>query len=672
MRPDQIDLMTTISRPSVAPDGSCALVSATHPSFTVDGYVGQVFRVDLANGDTRRVTRGQLDTSPQFSPDGQLIAFLRNTEGKPQLAVVEAGGGEPLVITDAKLGVSGFSFSPDSTKIVYATRVPEPGRYGTLDDVPATAEDPRSFTGQKLQANGIGWVHDRPSQLFVVEVPDLAAEPPLAPKGRAAKAAAEDGAKSAGASDGTEPGATPPNPLVPQPRRLTEDRYQWSTPTFSADGTALLAVRDDPQTTSLTNELVRVPLDGGEPEVLVGAPMAMSQVAVTEQHIFFTGRDQGESGRDFVGHHPNVWVLPAAGGDPRRLTDLDVTVTGELLAVPGQEAVLFTEVWRGTSRVLRAGADGVVEQLSDGAQVAQGVGAGGDRVVASVATSTSMGEVAVVGGAGLQVLTSFGEPLASQTSVVEPVEFTATAADGYEIQGWVLAPSTPGPHPVLLNIHGGPYHAYDQGFFDEAQVHVAAGYAVVMCNPRGSWGYGTDHGRAVIGDFGNLAMGDVLSFFDQAIQANPSFDGSRVGVMGGSYGGYLTAWITSHDHRWAGAIVERGFLDPWSFNGSSDIGWFFGQEYTGYDKPIADAQSPMLLTDQVKTPTLVLHSELDLRCPLHQGLQYYAQLRQAGVDAELLVFPSENHELSRSGTPWHRRQRFEKMLAFWAKHLPVG
>ena len=141
--------------------------------------------------------------------------------------------------------------------------------------------------------------------------------------------------------------------------------------------------------------------------------------------------------------------------------------------------------------------------------------------------------------------------------------------------------------------------------------------------------------------------------------------------MRGSYGGYLTAWTIAHDHRFAGAIVERGFLDPASFLGASDIGWFFMPAYNGTDRAEQDRQSPTLLADQVTTPTFVVHSELDLRCPLGQALRYYTALKAAGVDTELLVFPGENHELSRSGTPWHRRQRFEAILDWWGRHLPV-
>ena len=129
--------------------------------------------------------------------------------------------------------------------------------------------------------------------------------------------------------------------------------------------------------------------------------------------------------------------------------------------------------------------------------------------------------------------------------------------------------------------------------------------------------------------------------------------------MGGSYGGYLTAWAISQDHRFAAAIVERGYLDPPSFVGSSDIGWFFSNEYTGADPetdPVAESDGPR---GPVRTPAFVIHSEDDLRCPLEQAHRYYTALKMRGVPTELLIFPGENHELSRAGTPWHRKQRFD-------------
>ena len=201
---------------------------------------------------------------------------------------------------------------------------------------------------------------------------------------------------------------------------------------------------------------------------------------------------------------------------------------------------------------------------------------------------------------------------------------------------------------------------------------VDAGYAVVYCNPRGSAGYGRAHGRSIRGAMGTVDLHDVIDFLEGAIATDESLDAARVGIMGGSYGGYLTAWAIAHDHRFAGAIVERGFLDPTSFQGTSDIGSFFGDEYVGTDREAIAAQSPMAVVGAVTTPTLVIHSELDFRCPLEQATRYYSALKRQGTVAELLVFPGENHELTRAGQPRHRLERFAAVLDWWSRHLPTS
>jgi dipeptidyl aminopeptidase/acylaminoacyl peptidase len=290
--------------------------------------------------------------------------------------------------------------------------------------------------------------------------------------------------------------------------------------------------------------------------------------------------------------------------------------------------------------------------------------------VLSFSDATTKGDIAVVREVGLDSLSNFSAGLLV-AGVAAPSPLAVAARDGYTVNGWTLTPRGEGPHPVLLNIHGGPYTQYTGSVFDEAQVYVDAGYAVVMCNPRGSSGYGQEHGRAIRQRMGTLDYTDVLDFLEGALAANPSFDGERLGIMGGSYGGYLTAWTIAQDHRFAAAIVERGYLDPETFIGTSDIGDFFSDEYTGIDPAQIRAQSPQAFVHQVTTPTLVIHSENDLRCPLSQGERYYASLKRQGVEAELLVFPGENHELSRSGRPRHRLQRFEAILDWWGRQLPV-
>ncbi len=366
-----------------------------------------------------------------------------------------------------------------------------------------------------------------------------------------------------------------------------------------------------------------------------------------------------------------LYVMPANGGAALGLTDPEQLDVSGPLEPSGPDSVLVLNTALGTVELLDITAEGKLSPLVHGNRVVTGatVAANGEIAV-SFSDAATAGDVATLERGALRLLTDFSGQLRNNSRVAEPLELDAVSTDGYPVHGWVVLPEGPGPHPVLLSIHGGPFAQYTGAFFDEAQVYAAAGYAVVMCNPRGSAGYGQAHGAAIKERIGTLDMQDVLAFLDAAMSRFPTLDAERTGIMGGSYGGYLTALTIAHDHRFKAAIVERGFLDPVSFKGSADIGWFFGDEYTGGSPEQLQAQSPMAVVDNVKTPTLVIHSEDDLRCPIEQGQRYYSALKAGGVEAALLVFPGEDHELSRSGTPHHRKQRFEHILAWWAKHLP--
>lgn len=285
--------------------------------------------------------------------------------------------------------------------------------------------------------------------------------------------------------------------------------------------------------------------------------------------------------------------------------------------------------------------------------------------VAGVADAAeAAGATASAGETGPSVLRAHPAPANSVLPRLLRVD-----GEGGTITGWLAKPTGQGPFPVVLNIHGGPFAQYTHGWFDETQVLTSAGYAVVYANPRGSGGRTRTWGTAVQGNMAEPAMADVLAVLEHALALDSDLDGDRLGVQGGSYGGYLTAMTIAADHRFRAAIVERGYLDPHSFVGTSDIGRFFSEEYTSRDAAAIERQSPLAHAGQVRTPALVMHSELDFRCPLEQAQQYYAALQRAGVETELLIFPGENHELSRSGQPRHRRQRFDAIIDWWDTHL---
>ncbi|WP_024366892.1 alpha/beta hydrolase family protein [Arthrobacter sp. TB 26] len=674
MKSEHLPLLNSVSAPAVHPDGARAVVSVIRPDFDADAYVGQLWTVPLDPGaPPRRLTRGFRDTAPDFSPDGQILGFLRAAAGgKPQLHIVEAGGGEPQPVTDAPLGVSAFAWSPDSRRILYSARTPEEGRYGSTDGVSAGSEDARLITDYQYRMNGVGYTADKPVQLFLIELPELGAEPTVPPKGRALKAR-------------TAAGGSTDTGLLPAARQLTAAATDHTGASFSTDGRAIyfVAALHEGSDADLASGIYRLTVGddagGGQPEPVAPANTGRQTVhAVREsrdgQWLFFLAQDLGRSGQDFVARNTALYAMPAGGGDATRLSDVETMDLGcnGRIELAGPDSALLLNNARGTVELIEFQASGNHHVLLQGGRVVTGAAAGGESPVVSFADAATAGDVAVLEAGKLRVLTDFSAPLRSEAGIIDPLELTVPSTDGYPVHGWLVKPPGQGPHPVLLNIHGGPFAQFTGALFDEAQVYAAAGYAVLMCNPRGSAGYGQDHGRAIKEKMGTLDMQDVLAFLDGALNKFEELDAGALGIMGGSYGGYLTAWTISHDHRFEAAIVERGFLDPVSFTGSSDIGWFFGGEYTGRSAEQMAAQSPMARVDQVRTPSLVIHSEEDLRCPVEQGQRYFTALKQLGVEAAFLVFPGEHHELSRSGTPHHRKQRFDRILQWWARYLPTA
>ncbi|HEU4899651.1 MAG TPA: S9 family peptidase, partial [Actinomycetota bacterium] len=333
------------------------------------------------------------------------------------------------------------------------------------------------------------------------------------------------------------------------------------------------------------------------------------------------------------------------------------------------DAVTTISLDRGAIRLLRFPvAGGEPTELLGGRRTVHDYDAAGGVVAAVVSDHLSAGELVVVRGGRERTLSDFGATLARNASLRPMRELEATAPDGASVHGWVIKPAGTGPFPVVLMVHGGPFAHYGWTLFDEAQVYVGAGYAVVMGNPRGSAGYGESHGRAIVGDFGNLDSQDVLALLDAALQ-DPDLDGGRVGVMGGSYGGFMTSWLVGHTDRFRAAISERACNAFDSFEGSSDIGWSFVPHWNGTDPERVLAQSPLSYADRIRTPMLLIHSEQDWRCPLEQAQRLFVALKQRQVEVELLLFPGEGHELTRSGLPSHRVARFEAVLDWWARHL---
>ncbi len=652
MRPNDLVHLVVPADPQLHPDGRRVAYVRAGIDLEEDRYDRSVHVTD---GDrTVRFTQGPSDTSPRWSPDGASLAFLRKgtEEGATaQLMVMPADGGEPQRRTDLPLGVSDLAWSPDGSRLVVigAEWIPE---LADLDD-DERKRAPKRITRLPYRGDGEGWIHRRRTHLWLID------------------------------PDGED-----------EPRCLTPgDEDQWQ-PSWHPDGRtiAYLTRPADRVDTDPSVVAMAVEVDSGATRALVDPGMWARVDHAPDGEVFLTGLPD-----PFAWPAPQViWRLGEDGPVPLT-AHLDRSVVPNAPAsattgprfVPGGFLTVLED--GGTVRLVRVDLDrGDEPEVSDvvaGARCVTGfaVRDDGGAVAVTVTDPATPGELLWVEGGDERPLTGFG-PIFRDTVTVHPTERFSVERAGVDLDVWAVLPAgfdtaAAGSVPVLFNIHGGPTSQYGEYLFDEFQVEAGAGYLVIGANPRGSSGRGRGFSRAVVGtwhDEDSVDMLDLEAVIDGALARYPQADPDRVGVMGGSYGGYATARLLARTDRYGAAIVERGLLQWESFSGTSDIGPYFDRMFLDATLPddaaVHRAASPAGTAHRITTPTLVLHSEEDWRCPIEQAEQFFVALRRAGVPAEMVRFPGEGHELTRSGAPKHRVERFEIVLEWHDRWLdsPAG
>jgi len=621
-------------------------VSVARPDFDADENMTELWLAET-DGSTpaRRLTQGVSDSSPAFSPDGRWLAFLRpGRGGRVQIHLLPMGGADAFAVTDLPLGAGQPVWSPDSRRIVFAARVAEPGRY--LPGVPPRKERPRRITTLRYMSDGIGFTFDRPQQIFV--------------------------------TDPFTKGATA--------TQITDGVYDCSDVAWSPDGRLLTFVsgRHQSHADDLRRDIWVCAPDGTGLRALTAGGLELScpRFSPDSRTVCFAAETLDEDNRASGANSYGLWSVPADGSTPsRRLTDPELyhLSFASLMIAPAADGVYFANDYRGEVHLVLVPYDGgepipVVtgHRQVNGYAVAEG--SGGTTVAAVIATAESAGDLVILRGGREQMLTTFGSELRARAGLLPVEEFTAKADDGYLLHGWVVRPAGPGPHPVLLQIKGGPFTQWGYTLngpasFEEAQVYASAGYAVVLGNPRGTSGYGRSHGLYAAADLARRTAPDLLALLDTALEAL-DLDAGRVGVQGGSFGGYMSAWMAAHHgERFRAAMGERGCYAIDSHFGSADDGVNNSIALYGPD-PVRWAElSPLTYADQINIPVLLIQSEEDRHTPMEQAQRLYIALRTRGVPAEMLLFPGEGHDMSRTGLPSHRMARYEAILEWWARHL---
>jgi dipeptidyl aminopeptidase/acylaminoacyl peptidase len=640
MRPSDVYKLRWADDPRISPDGRMVAFVAWQIDREANDYVGSIWLVPLdGSAEPRRLTRGEKqDVSPRWSPDGSWLAFCSNREGKAkQLYVLPADGGEPLRLTDLAEDVGEVVWSPDGSRLAFSARARNP----EYEEEDARRRRPRRFDRLWYKLDDEGWIGDRRRHLFTVP------------------------------ADGSDP-----------PAQLTSGDFENGYPAWSPDGRqiAFSSSRRERWDVELLRDIFVVDAHGGEPERLNGedgwyeAP-AWSPDGATIACRFSPG------GFDSP-RHGQIGVLDVATGGLRVLTaslDRNCAPYPEIREpVWDGETLLFVVEDSGNNVLYRVRADGAEPpgRVVDEAWVTAYDCVGG-RIAHAATTPTSPPEIF----AGDRRLTEVSAPFTSAVELAEPERFTAVSADGAEVEAWIMRPLgfEPGQrYPVLLNIHGGPFSLYGNRFFDEFQVYARAGYAVVYSNPRGSSGYSEEWGRAIRGPieggpgWGSVDYADLMAVMDEALERFDFCDSDRLGVLGGSYGGYMTSWIVGHTDRFQAACSERSVNNFLLEGGSSDLGYFFkaivGEFWFRAPDVYLDL-SPSKYAENITTPLLIVHSEDDLRCPLGHAEDLFSILRLLDRDVELVIFPAESHNLSRTGSPAHREMRFEAILDWFERKL---
>jgi len=655
---DDLYRLRFVSDPQVSPDGSqVAYVVAWVDPDERTRYRSQIMLVPFDGSSAPRpLTSGRhRDSAPRWSPDGCYLAFLSNREKeRPQLFVLPLQGGEARQLTSLGRGAGAARWSHNGDRLAFAAKVDVKEIAEQEGHTEENGKQPRVriVTRVKYQADGEGLLESLRKHLFVVDV---------------------DGNSEA--------------------RQITDGDWDDGELAWSPDGRhiAFTSSRERDRDLTMLNDVWLVPSTGGRARRLTRHRGQASTPSFSPdgQQVAFYGHEQGWR----YGARTELLCVAPGGGEVRSLSDsLDAELGNVALSDARDPFAAQPPHWlpdgRGLLALVSRNGSAAVWRF-DAAGGAPRPVFEGPCEVASFSASRDGGRLACAMSDPLHPYEVFTGDASEQRQVthenadwlesvdLQPVEpFSVTSTDGQQVAGWLMKPrgfAARKKYPLVLEVHGGPEAMYSWSFFHEFQLLAARGYGVLFTNPRGSKGYGEAFTARIFADWGNQDYLDCMA----AVDAATSFgwvDAQRLGVTGGSYGGFMTAWLVGHTDRFAAAVATRGCYNFSSFYGTSDIGPTFGDYILGgpvYERSeLYHERSPLTYAPRMRTPLLLIHNEGDLRCPMEQAEQLFVRLRRLSkVETELIRFPEESHGLSRSGRPDRRVERLERIVGWFDRFL---
>ncbi|HNW33508.1 MAG TPA: S9 family peptidase [Candidatus Ozemobacteraceae bacterium] len=667
--PEDLTRFVLVEDCHIAPEGDSILFTRRHVD-DKNKTVSNLWMVATDNrSHARQFTVGGKDGHGRFSPDGRHIAFTSSRDKSPhQIWLISRTGGEALQLTSFPEGAIGeFRWSPDGRSIAVSFR--EQGSDWTEKarkerESKGLSTPPRVLDNLWYRLDGDGYFNTSRYYLYLIDA------------------------------------ATGKHRKLFDRAPLGVGSFDWSP-----DGSELVVVVNQdadaivkPWKTRLilvnakTGRSKPIPAQAdGARNVAAWSPdgtliafsgtMGKSEVwRAVNQHLFLV--DPRTGAQRCVTEGADVCLESAALSDTREADFMPV-----FYWTPDSQSIWFEVGVEGTRRLARVPiSGGELEWITDGPDQASfgGFSSDGKRIAMRRGSPVDLDEVAIGilsadGNLSARPLTSFNQELLTGAALSKPEPHWVESADGTRVQLWVMKPvgfESGKKYPALLEIHGGPHAQYGGRFFHEFQMLAAAGYVVVFSNPRGSKGYGEAFADAISGDWGNLDWQDIQAV-TAWMQKRPYIDAKRLGVLGGSYGGYMTNWIIGHTDAFAAAVTDRCVSNLVSMAGNSDYPLPPDSYWPGnaWDRPEALwHQSPLRYAGAIRTPTLIIHSEGDLRCNIEQGEQLFTALQLRGIPSRMVRYPaSTGHGMSRNGPADLRIHRLRQILRWFDTWLkPTG
>jgi len=622
-----------LSEPSFSPDGRMVAFSVKRANLDEDGYDSDIYVADMRSGRSSPFTTGKKDSDPKWSPDGRSILFtsrrgLKKEDKGNALYTISSHGGEARLLVRSEDGIENAQWSSDSKSIYYLSAVGKKAK----DDV-------KVIDRLTFWFNGLGFIYNKRKHLHRVEV-------------------------------GTG-----------KVSQLTSGAIDVSDYAVSHGGRSIAYIATSNDLKPYISDLYLSDVNGKTRKKLTRSNMELTTAVWSpDDKLLALSGDDLPSG---FASHSRIWTVDPKDGKLEKIDDVDRNKANSLNSDvrtrahgPGnlvwdKDGIYYLEADGGSVRLLRKRVGGAPVVVVGGDRSVEGYDVH-DGTVAFVAMDASHLEEIFVSAGKERKLTSLNSGVYDELRIVSPQHVAFKATDGEQVEGWVMVPKGRSRVPGVLYVHGGPKTAFGHSYMHEFQAFAGAGYAVIYFNPRGSDGY-SEKFADIRGRYGTRDFDDLMEGLDYVLKKFPEIDGDRLAIAGGSYGGFMTNWAIGHTTRFKAAVTDRSIASWISFWGTSDIGPHFTEDQVGGDPWNSEEKllndSPLRYVPNVETPLMLVHSMEDYRCWMVEGLQFFSALKRLGKEAELVLFPEENHDLSRVGKPKHRVQRLKHYIRWFDEHL---